>query len=132
MLNVLEVLALSDTITLEDVKSLRPVSLNDGTSEDDTHYNLASALIKSIRGSDVDASIYYLARLIAGGENPEFIARRLVILASEDIGNANPNALNLATSTIASSKQDRLPRSAHNPSPMCHLPSLLPQKQHRL
>ena len=100
MLNVLEVLALSDTITLEDVKSLRPVSLNDGTSEDDTHYNLASALIKSIRGSDVDASIYYLARLIAGGENPEFIARRLVILASEDIGNANPNALNLATSTM--------------------------------
>lgn len=100
MLNLLEVLALSPHITLESAKSLRPFSLNDGTSEDDTHYNLASALIKSIRGSDVDASIYYLARLIAGGENPEFIARRLVILASEDIGNANPNALNLATSTL--------------------------------
>ena len=102
MLNLLEVLALSDHITLEDVKSLRPVSLNDGTSEASTHYNLASALIKSIRGSDANASIYYLARLIAGGENPEFIARRLVILASEDIGNANPNALNLATSTMLS------------------------------
>ena len=102
MLNLLEVLALSDHITLEDVKSLRPVSLNDGTSEASTHYNLASALIKSIRGSDTNASIYYLARLIAGGENPEFIARRLVILASEDIGNANPNALNLATSTMLS------------------------------
>lgn len=100
MLNLLEVLALSPHITLESAKSLRPFSLNDGASEDDTHYNLASALIKSIRGSDVDASIYYLARLIAGGENPEFIARRLVILASEDIGNANPNALNLATSTL--------------------------------
>lgn len=100
MLNLLEVLALSPHITLQSAKSLRPFSLNDGTSEDDTHYNLASALIKSIRGSDVDASIYYLARLIAGGENPEFIARRLVILASEDIGNANPNALNLATSTL--------------------------------
>lgn len=100
MLNLLEVLALSPHITLESAKSLRPFSLNDGTSEDDTHYNLASALIKSIRGSDVDASIYYLARLITGGENPEFIARRLVILASEDIGNANPNALNLATSTL--------------------------------
>ena len=100
MLNLLEVLALSPHITLQSAKSLRPFSLNDGASEDDTHYNLASALIKSIRGSDVNASIYYLARLIAGGENPEFIARRLVILASEDIGNANPNALNLATSTL--------------------------------
>lgn len=100
MLNLLEVLALSPHITLQGAKSLRPFSLNDGASEDDTHYNLASALIKSIRGSDVNASIYYLARLIAGGENPEFIARRLVILASEDIGNANPNALNLATSTL--------------------------------
>lgn len=100
MLNLLEVLALSPKITLEHAKTLRPFSLNDGSSEDDTHYNLASALIKSIRGSDVNASIYYLARLITGGENPEFIARRLVILASEDIGNANPNALNLATSTL--------------------------------
>lgn len=100
MLNLLEVLALSPHITLQSAKSLRPFSLNDGASENDTHYNLASALIKSIRGSDVNASIYYLARLIAGGENPEFIARRLVILASEDIGNANPNALNLATSTL--------------------------------
>lgn len=100
MLNLLEILSLSPKLTLENAKNLRPFSLNDGSSEDDTHYNLASALIKSIRGSDVNASIYYLARLITGGENPEFIARRLVILASEDIGNANPNALNLATSTL--------------------------------
>lgn len=111
MLNILEILALSDTIALEDVKALRPVSLNDGASEDDTHYNLASALIKSIRGSDVNASIYYLARLIAGGENPEFIARRLVILASEDIGNANPNALNLATSTMLAVSKIGYPES---------------------
>ncbi|PAF45077.1 replication-associated recombination protein A [Helicobacter sp. 11S02596-1] len=87
-------------ITITTLKSLRPTSLNDGSSDDDTHYNLASALIKSIRGSDENAALYYLARLICGGENPEFIARRLVILASEDIGNANPNALNLATSTM--------------------------------
>lgn len=60
------------------------------------HYDLASALIKSIRGSDPDAAIYYLARLIEGGEDPEFIARRLVISAAEDIGLANPNALLLA------------------------------------
>jgi putative ATPase len=57
-------------------------------------------MIKSIRGSDVDASLYYLARLINGGEPAEFLARRLAILASEDIGNANPNALNLASSTL--------------------------------
>ena len=82
------------------LRSLRPTSLNDGSSEKTVHYDLASALIKSIRGSDPDASIYYLARLIEGGENPEFIARRLVILSSEDIGNANPQALSLATSTM--------------------------------
>ncbi|WP_027327154.1 replication-associated recombination protein A [Helicobacter pametensis] len=100
MLNLLDLASLSSPITLETLKSLRPHSLSEGTSEDDTHYNLASALIKSIRGSDVDASIYYLARLIEAQESAEFIARRLVISASEDIGNANPNALNIATSTL--------------------------------
>lgn len=62
------------------------------------HYDIISAFIKSIRGSDPNAALYYLARMIAGGEDPKFIARRLLILASEDIGNANPNALLLATS----------------------------------
>jgi putative ATPase len=60
------------------------------------HYDVISAFIKSIRGSDPNASVYYLARMIHGGEDPLFIARRLLILASEDIGNANPNALLLA------------------------------------
>ena len=60
------------------------------------HYDVISAFIKSVRGSDPNASIYYLARMLAGGEEPRFIARRLVILASEDIGLANPNALLLA------------------------------------
>ncbi len=101
LLNLLEFAYKVDKhITLETLKSLRPTMLKDGTNSDDTHYNLVSALIKSIRGSDVDAALYYLARLIDGAENPEFIARRLVILASEDIGNANPNALNLAVSTM--------------------------------
>ena len=63
------------------------------------HYDIISAFIKSIRGSDPDAGIYWLARMIAGGEDPEFIARRLVILAGEDIGLANPNALLLANTT---------------------------------
>ncbi len=62
------------------------------------HYDIISAFIKSIRGSDPNAALYYLARMITGGEDPKFIARRLLILASEDIGNANPNALLLATS----------------------------------
>jgi len=64
----------------------------------DQHYDIASAMIKSIRGSDPNAAVYYLARMIAGGENVNFIARRLMISASEDIGLANPNALLLATS----------------------------------
>lgn len=62
----------------------------------DEHYNTISAFIKSIRGSDPDASLYWLAKMIGGGEDPRFIARRLVILASEDIGNADPNALVIA------------------------------------
>ena len=57
------------------------------------HYNVISAFIKSIRGSDPDAGLYWLARMLEGGEDPKFIARRLIILASEDIGNASPNAL---------------------------------------
>jgi putative ATPase len=60
------------------------------------HYDIISAFIKSVRGSDPNAALYWLARMIEGGEDPKFIARRLVILASEDIGNANPNALLLA------------------------------------
>jgi putative ATPase len=64
------------------------------------HYDIISAFIKSIRGSDPDAAIYWLARMISGGEDPEFIARRLVISAAEDIGLANPNALLLANATF--------------------------------
>lgn len=64
------------------------------------HYDIISAFIKSIRGSDPDAAVYWLARMVKGGEDPEFIARRLVILAAEDIGLANPNALLLANATF--------------------------------
>lgn len=63
---------------------------------DESHYNLASALQKSIRGSDVDAALYWAARMLAGGEDPRFILRRLIVVASEDIGNADPQALPLA------------------------------------
>lgn len=100
-LNLLEfALNLSSDITLENLKILRANAVSEGVSEDDTHYHLASAFIKSMRGSDENASIYYLARLIDAGESADFIARRMVIFASEDVGNANPNALNLATNTM--------------------------------
>jgi putative ATPase len=64
------------------------------------HYDIISAFIKSMRGSDPNAAVYWMARMIEGGEDPKFIARRMVIFSSEDIGNANPNALLLATSTF--------------------------------
>ncbi|MHB8099152.1 MAG: AAA family ATPase, partial [Sulfuricurvum sp.] len=112
MLKLLEVVsALKVPITLGLLKSLRPTAQAQGSSEAGVHYDLASALIKSIRGSDADAAIYYLARLIEGGEPPEFIARRLVILSSEDVGNANPQALTLCTSAMMSVKQIGYPES---------------------
>ncbi|WP_425474797.1 replication-associated recombination protein A [Niabella insulamsoli] len=76
----------------------KKVALYDKSGEQ--HYDIISAFIKSIRGSDPNAAVYWLARMIEGGEDVKFIARRLVILASEDIGNANPNALLLANATF--------------------------------
>lgn len=64
------------------------------------HYNIISAFIKSVRGSDPDAAVYWIARMLKGGEDPKFIARRMIVLASEDIGNADPYALTLATSAF--------------------------------
>ncbi|MRT16636.1 replication-associated recombination protein A [Vitellibacter sp. q18] len=105
LLNILELVILSEekervTITNELVmqKAQKNTVLYDKTGEQ--HYDIISALIKSIRGSDPNAAVYWLARMIEGGEDLKFIARRLVILASEDIGMANPNALLLANSTF--------------------------------
>lgn len=84
----------------------------DKSSEE--HYNVISAFIKSIRGSDADAGVYYLARMLKGGESPVFIARRLVVLASEDIGNADPTALNLAISTLQAVELIGLPEARIN------------------
>ncbi len=112
LLNILELVVLSEdktdasgknkkiTITNELVmqKAQKNTVLYDKTGEQ--HYDIISAFIKSIRGSDPNAAVYWLARMIEGGEDIKFIARRLVILASEDIGNANPNALLLANSTF--------------------------------
>ena len=100
LLNILDIIvgASSGDIIIDDervTESLQQnIALYDKSGEQ--HYDVISAFIKSVRGSDPNAAIYYLARMLAGGEEPRFIARRLVILASEDVGLANPNALLLA------------------------------------
>ena len=104
MLSLLELVIMSqegdevnitDEIVLQKAQTKTVLFDKDG----DQHYDIISAFIKSIRGSDPNASVYWLARLIEGGEDVKFIARRLLILASEDIGNANPTALVLANNT---------------------------------
>lgn len=84
-------------ITNKRVTQLAQTKLARYEKGGELHYDLISAFIKSVRGSDPNAAIYYLVRMLAGGEDPKFVARRLVILASEDIGNANPTGLVLAT-----------------------------------
>lgn len=104
ILNLVELIAESMTgdivITDQLVMDVaqKHIAIYDKSGEQ--HYDIISAFIKSIRGSDPNAAVYYLARMIEGGEDVKFIARRLVILASEDIGNANPTALVLATSAF--------------------------------
>ena len=100
LLNILDIIigASDSDIIIDDERVTeclqQNIALYDKSGEQ--HYDVISAFIKSVRGSDPNAAIYYLARMLAGGEEPRFIARRLVILASEDIGLANPNALLLA------------------------------------
>ncbi len=105
LLNILELVVFSSIEKKEKIiidndlviaKVQENIALYDKNGEQ--HYDIISAFIKSIRGSDPNAAVYWLARMVEGGEDPKFIARRLVILASEDIGLANPNALLLATS----------------------------------
>lgn len=101
LLNALEIVVNSQTdqdivITNELVLTTIQQNLALYDKSGEQHYDIISAFIKSIRGSDPNAALYYLARMLKGGEDPLFIARRLLILASEDIGNANPNALLLA------------------------------------
>ena len=103
LLNLLEIVADAigeGEITDEKVMGIaqKKIALYDKKGEQ--HYDIISAFIKSIRGSDPNAAVYYLARMIEGGEDVKFIARRMLILASEDIGNANPNALLLANATF--------------------------------
>lgn len=105
LLNIFELIVNSETtdsITITNESVLNKVQKNtvlyDKTGEQ--HYDIISAFIKSIRGSDPNAAVYWLARMVEGGEDVKFIARRMLILASEDIGNANPTALVLANTTF--------------------------------
>jgi putative ATPase len=103
LLNLLEALALTvgNEGASPDLATLEALIQHGGSLyREDEHYDIVSAFIKSVRGSDVNASLYWLARMIKGGEDPKFIARRLLILASEDIGNADPQALPLAVSGL--------------------------------
>lgn len=77
----------------------------------DQHYDTISAFIKSVRGSDPDAAVYYLARMLYAGEDIRFIARRMMISASEDVGNADPNALNVAVSAALAVERIGMPEA---------------------
>lgn len=104
LLNVLELVVsqLNEGDSITDEKVLLIVQQNPARYDKsgEMHYDIISAFIKSMRGSDPNAAVYYLARMIEGGEDPKFIARRMLILASEDIGLANPNALLIADATF--------------------------------
>jgi putative ATPase len=96
-------------ISVEDIEAVLAKALNRYDSTGDQHYDIISAFIKAIRGSDADAALHWLSRMIVGGEDPRFIARRLVILASEDIGLADPNALVIANATMQVVSQIGMP-----------------------
>ncbi|MCB0338030.1 MAG: replication-associated recombination protein A [Bdellovibrionales bacterium] len=118
MLNIIEELSVSvqdnheavESISLENFRKVigsKSTVLYDRNGEE--HYNIASALIKSLRGSDPDAALYWAFRIIEGGEDPRFVFRRLIIFASEDIGNADPRALTLAVSAAEAFDRVGLP-----------------------
>jgi putative ATPase len=102
---------LVDVAAIEDALQRKAI---DYDRAGDRHYDFISAWIKATRGSDVDASLYYLAVMLEGGEDPRFIARRMVILASEDIGNADPQALLIADAAARAVDRVGLPECAHN------------------
>jgi putative ATPase len=101
-------------ITPQIVETAAQARLPGYDKKGEYHYNVISAFIKSMRGSDATAALYYLARMLQAGEDPKFIARRMVIFASEDIGMAAPAALNLAVSTFLAVERIGLPEAQYN------------------
>lgn len=107
-INLLELISKVDqNLSLKEIKNLIPTNKSYHKTED--KYNTISAMIKSIRGSDPDAAVYWLAKMLAGWEDPEYIARRLTILAAEDIWLANPQALPIATAALHAAKELWMP-----------------------
>jgi putative ATPase len=100
-----------ETRHVEDAARKRPLRYD---RDGDRHYDYASAFIKSMRGGDADAAVYYLAAMIEAGEDPRFLARRMVILASEDVGNADPQALVVAVSAAHAVEHVGLPEAQLN------------------
>lgn len=107
-------LAGGKTITPELIETAAQTRLPGYDKKGETHYNVVSAFIKSMRGSDTSAALYYLARMLQAGEDPKFVARRMVIFASEDIGLAAPAALNLAVSTFQAVERIGMPECQYN------------------
>jgi len=103
--------ALLEERHVEDAARKRPLRYDKGA---DQHYDFVSAFIKSMRGSDADAAVYYLAAMLEGGEDPRFIARRMIILASEDVGNADPRALQVAVAAAHALEHVGLPEAQLN------------------
>src|SRR4029077_12821878 len=113
-----------DTITLEDAEAA--LALRSLRYGDDEHYDIISAFIKSIRGSDPDAGLYWLARMVEAGEDPRYIARRLVILASEDVGMADPQGLVVADAAARAVEFVGMPEAQLN---LAHAVTSLPTAQ---
>ncbi len=135
LLNLLELVVLGegnqDTITLTDELVTRTAQQNLGRYDKsgEQHYDIISAFIKSLRGSDPNAALYWMARMILGGEDPVFIARRMLIMASEDIGNANPTATDHGQCLYSSRKSHWLSRMPYYFVPGGDIPGHLAQKQ---
>ncbi len=110
-LNILEQTAASGSVTLETLREILGEKVQRYDKKGDNHYDTASAFIKSMRGSDPDAAIFYLAKMIAGGEDINFIARRVVICAAEDVGNADPMALVVANAAAQAAQFVGLPEA---------------------
>ena len=106
-------MSIAKKVTVETVKTAAQKRLPGYDKKGDMHYNVISAFIKSMRGSDVDAALYYLARMIDAGEDPKFIARRMVIFASEDIGLAGNGALGLALNAFQAVERIGMPESSY-------------------
>ncbi len=113
-----------DVAAIEDALQRKAL---DYDRQGDRHYDFVSAWIKATRGSDVDASLYYLAVMLEGGEDPRFIARRMVILASEDVGNADPQALLVADAAARAVDRVGLPECALNLAQACVYLALAPK-----